>query len=465
MAKKSKKSAVRKKKSRTAKQSKRHSIPKKKHPAKKKMLISVQLTDPASNPAQSHHHNPYEVVLHNFELAAKKIGLNEELAMLIRTPDRELRVELPVMMDDGKLHSLIGYRVQHNNARGPYKGGIRYHQEVDLDEVRALASLMTWKTAVADIPFGGAKGGVTIDPTKLSQGELERLTRAFTSKIDLIIGPSEDIPAPDVNTNAQTMAWMMDEYSKSHGYSPAVVTGKPIELGGSLGREEATGRGVCIALREAARSYRFDLKKITVAIQGFGNVGSHTARILEQELGVKVVAISDVKGGIYNPRGIRYADAAAQLKNTGSIVGLKGGVKLTNEELLELKCDVLIPAALGNQLRADNAQRVQAKLIVEAANGPTTYEADEIFNSKKIPVIPDIYANAGGVTVSYFEWVQNVQRFRWEYQRVQNELEKIMTPAFLAVHRTSEFHKVPLRIGAFILAVERVATAAKLRGI
>ncbi|MFA6439977.1 MAG: Glu/Leu/Phe/Val dehydrogenase dimerization domain-containing protein, partial [Bacteriovoracaceae bacterium] len=215
MAKKSKKSAVRKKKSRTAKQSKRHSIPKKKHPAKKKMLISVQLTDPASNPAQSHHHNPYEVVLHNFELAAKKIGLNEELAMLIRTPDRELRVELPVMMDDGKLHSLIGYRVQHNNARGPYKGGIRYHQEVDLDEVRALASLMTWKTAVADIPFGGAKGGVTIDPTKLSQGELERLTRAFTSKIDLIIGPSEDIPAPDVNTNAQTMAWMMDEYSKS----------------------------------------------------------------------------------------------------------------------------------------------------------------------------------------------------------------------------------------------------------
>ena len=429
------------------------------------MLISVQLTDPASNPAQSHHHNPYEVVLHNFELAAKKIGLNEELAMLIRTPDRELRVELPVMMDDGKLHSLIGYRVQHNNARGPYKGGIRYHQEVDLDEVRALASLMTWKTAVADIPFGGAKGGVTIDPTKLSQGELERLTRAFTSKIDLIIGPSEDIPAPDVNTNAQTMAWMMDEYSKSHGYSPAVVTGKPIELGGSLGREEATGRGVCIALREAARSYRFDLKKITVAIQGFGNVGSHTARILEQELGVKVVAISDVKGGIYNPRGIRYADAAAQLKNTGSIVGLKGGVKLTNEELLELKCDVLIPAALGNQLRADNAQRVQAKLIVEAANGPTTYEADEIFNSKKIPVIPDIYANAGGVTVSYFEWVQNVQRFRWEYQRVQNELEKIMTPAFLAVHRTSEFHKVPLRIGAFILAVERVATAAKLRGI
>jgi glutamate dehydrogenase (NAD(P)+) len=410
-------------------------------------------------------HNPYDVVLHNFELAAKKINLNEELAMLIRTPDRELRVELPVMMDDGKLHSVIGYRVQHNNARGPYKGGIRYHQEVDLDEVRALASLMTWKTAVVDIPFGGAKGGVTIDPTKLSAGELERLTRALTSKIDLIIGPSEDIPAPDVNTNAQTMAWMMDEYSKIHGYSPAVVTGKPIELGGSLGREEATGRGVCIALRESAKTLRLDLKKVTVAIQGFGNVGSHTARILEQEMGVKVVAVSDVTGGVYNPRGIRYADAVNQIKNTGGIVGLKGGVKLTNEELLELKCDILIPAALGNQLRADNAGKVLAKLIIEAANGPTTYEADEIFASRKIPVIPDIFANAGGVTVSYFEWVQNVQRFRWEYPHVITELEKAMTSSYSAVLQASERHKVSLRIGAFILAVDRVAKAAKLRGV
>ncbi len=410
-------------------------------------------------------HNPYEVVLHNFELAAKKIALNEELAALIRTPDRELKVELPVMMDDGKLHSIIGYRVQHNNARGPYKGGIRYHQEVDLDEVRALASLMTWKTSVVDIPFGGAKGGVTIDPTKLSAGELERLTRALTSKIDVIIGPSEDIPAPDVNTNAQTMAWMMDEYSKMHGYSPAVVTGKPVELGGSLGRDEATGRGVCIALREAAKTHHLDLKKITVAVQGFGNVGSHTARILEQEMGVKVVGISDVKGGIYNPRGIKYSDAVLQMKNTGSVAGMKGCVKLTNEDLLELKCDILIPAALGNQLRGDNAARVQAKMIIEAANGPTTYDADEIFQSRKITVVPDIYANAGGVTVSYFEWVQNVQRFRWEYARVVSELEKIMTSSYAAVHAVSEKHRVPLRIGAFILAVERVAKAAKLRGV
>jgi glutamate dehydrogenase (NAD(P)+) len=469
MAKKSKKSSVKKKASRPVKRSKPHPVVKKKTPGKKTTLriatVPVSAVQTSATAVRSQHHNSYDVVLHNFELAAKKIGLNDELALLIRTPDRELKVELPVMMDDGKLHSIIGYRVQHNNARGPYKGGIRYHQEVDLDEVRALASLMTWKTAVADIPFGGAKGGVTIDPTKLSKGELERLTRAFTSKIDLIIGPSEDIPAPDVNTNAQTMAWMMDEYSKAHGYSPAVVTGKPIELGGSLGREEATGRGVCIALREAAKTYHLDMKKIAVAVQGFGNVGSHTARILEQELGVKVVAVSDVKGGIYNPRGIRYGDAAAQFKNTGSVVGLKGCVKLTNNELLELKCDVLIPAALGNQLRADNAGRVQAKMIVEAANGPTTFDADEIFAAKKVPVIPDIYANAGGVTVSYFEWVQNVQRFRWEYARVLNELERVMTSSFTAVHQMAEHHKVPLRIGAFILAVERVATAAKLRGV
>ncbi len=294
-----------------------------------KKLASKKISRPSAHvPASTakssakSSHNPYEVVLHNFQLAAAKISLSEELAMLIRTPDRELRVELPVMMDDGKLHSIIGYRVQHNNARGPYKGGIRYHHEVDLNEVRALASLMTWKTAVVDIPFGGAKGGITIDPSKLSDGELERLTRAFTSKIDLIIGPAEDIPAPDVNTNAQTMAWMMDEYSKHHGYSPGVVTGKPVELGGSLGREEATGRGVCIALREAAKTFHLDLKKITVAIQGFGNVGSHTARILEQEMGVKVVAVSDVKGGLYNPRGIKYADAVNHFKATGSVVGL-----------------------------------------------------------------------------------------------------------------------------------------------
>ncbi len=433
---------------------------------RKQKLISVSPALAKNEiPEISSHQNPYEIVLHNYELAAKKLQLSDEISTLIKTSDRELRVELPVRMDDGKLHSFIGYRVQHNNARGPYKGGIRYHHEVDLDEVRALASLMTWKTAVVDIPFGGAKGGVTVDTTTLSAGELERLTRAFASKIDLIIGASEDIPAPDVNTNAQTMAWLMDEYSNRHGYTPAVVTGKPIELGGSLGREEATGRGVCIALREAAKTYKLDLKKISVAIQGFGNVGTHTARILEQEMGVKVAAISDVRGGIYNQRGIRYTDALQQLKNTGSVAGLKNCVKLTNEELLELKCDVLIPAALGNVLTKQNADKVKAKIIIEAANGPTTFEADEIFSSRNIPVVPDIFANAGGVTVSYFEWVQNVQRFRWEYAKVISELEKTMTTGYASVVSASEKYKVPLRIGAFILAVNRVAKAAMLRGM
>ncbi len=407
----------------------------------------------------------YDVVLHNFDIAAAKLQLSDELKQLIKTPDRELRVELPIIMDDGKLNTLIGYRVQHNNARGPNKGGIRYHPQVDLDEVRALSSLMTWKTAVVDIPFGGAKGGIAVDPGQLSQGELERLTRVFTQKIDCIIGPAEDIPAPDVNTNAQVMSWMMDQYSRRHGHTSAVVTGKPVELGGSAGREEATGRGVCIALREIAKFLKIDLKKTSIAIQGFGNVGSHTARILDEEFGAKVVAVSDVKGGVYNPRGIRFKGAMEHVAETGSVVGLKGAAKISNSELLELKCDVLIPAALGGQLHGKNADHVKAKLIIEAANGPTTYEADEIFAGRKIPVVPDIYANAGGVTVSYFEWAQNLQQFRWDYSRVVAELEKIMTKSFADVMKTAEKHNVTMRIGAYILALDRVAKATKLRGI
>lgn len=416
-----------------------------------------------SQPAQ--HISSYDVVLHNFDIAAAKLQLSEEIKQLIKTPDRELRVELPIIMDDGKLSTFIGYRVQHNNARGPNKGGIRYHPDVNLDEVRALASLMTWKTAIVDIPFGGAKGGIAVDPKQLSLGELERLTRVFTQKIDCVIGPSVDIPAPDVNTNAQVMSWMMDQYSRRHGHTPAVVTGKPLELGGSAGREEATGRGVCIALREASKSFKLDLRRTAVAIQGFGNVGANTARILEEEFGVKVVGVSDVKGGVYNPRGIHYKDAMGQVLETGSVVGLKGAAKITNAELLELKCDVLIPAAMGGQLHARNADRVKAKLIVEAANAPTTYEADEIFAARKIPVIPDIYANAGGVTVSYFEWAQNLQQFRWDYQRVVAELEKIMMTSYAEVMKTTERYNASIRIGAFILAVDRVAKAAKLRGI
>ena len=324
---------------------------------------------------------------------------------------------------------------------------------------------MTWKTAVVDLPFGGAKGGIAVDPRQFSMGELERLTRVFTQKIDCIIGPSEDIPAPDVNTNAQVMSWMMDQYSRRHGHTPAVVTGKPVELGGSVGREEATGRGVCIVLRETAKTNKIDLKKTSVAIQGFGNVGAHTARILEEELGAKVVAVSDFKGGVYNPRGIHYRDAVQNILETGSVVGLKGAAKISNNELLELKCDVLIPAALGGQLHGRNADRVKAKLIVEAANGPTTFEADEIFAAKKIPVVPDILANAGGVTVSYFEWAQNLQQFRWDYPRVVAELEKVMTRSYAEVIKAAERYNVTMRIGAYILALDRVAKATKLRGI
>ncbi|HTR80927.1 MAG TPA: Glu/Leu/Phe/Val dehydrogenase dimerization domain-containing protein [Bacteroidota bacterium] len=451
---------------------KKKTVPKKKTVARKKPVPrKTPRPSVAQRPAAVVRQLPskpitsYDVVQHNFDIAAAKLQLDEELKQLIKTPDRELRVELPITMDDGKLNTLIGYRVQHNNARGPNKGGIRYHPDVDLDEVRALSSLMTWKTAVVDIPFGGAKGGIAVDPGKMSTAELERLTRVFTQKIDCIIGPSEDIPAPDVNTNAQVMSWMMDQYSRRHGHSPAVVTGKPVELGGSAGREEATGRGVSIVLREASRSQRIDLKKTAVAIQGFGNVGSHTARILEEELGAKVVAVSDVKGGVYNPRGIHYRDAVQHVAETGSVMGLKGAAKISNEELLELKCDVLIPAALGGQLHGGNAERVKAKLIVEAANGPTTFEADAVFAAMKVPVVPDILANAGGVTVSYFEWAQNLQQFRWDYQRVVAELEKVMTRSYVDVTKTAEKYNVPMRIGAYILALSRVARATKLRGI
>ncbi len=442
--------------------------PKRTPPRKKKVPVRHASRVRPSVPAMAARSEPlksYQVVLHNFEIAAQKLQLSDELARLIRTPDRELRVEVPIYLDDGTLRTFIGYRVQHNNARGPNKGGIRYHPDVDIDEVRALATLMTWKTAVVEVPFGGAKGGIAVDPAKLSTAELERLTRTFVSRIDCVIGPSEDVPAPDVNTNAQVMSWFMDEYSRRHGYTPAVVTGKPLELGGSPGRDEATGRGVCIVLREAAKAMKLDLRRATVAVQGFGNVGSHTVRILEHELGAKVVGVSDVKGGIYNPRGVRFDELSQHVAQNGTVLGARGAARITNEELLELKCDVLIPAALGGQLRADNAGRVKAKLIVEAANNPTTYEADAVFESLNVRVIPDICANAGGVTASYFEWAQNLQQFRWDYQRVVAELEKTMTAAYAAVMKTAERYRVSPRIGAYILAVDRVARATKLRGI
>lgn len=408
-------------------------------------------------------HSAFEIALHNVDAAARKLGLHPDLCTMIKNPDRELKVELPLTRDDGSLHVFTGYRVQHNNARGPFKGGIRYHHEVDLDEVRALAALMTWKTAIVNIPFGGAKGGVTCDPRTLSRKELEQLTRLFVQGIDPVIGPNVDIPAPDVNTNAQVMAWFADEYSRRHGFSPACVTGKPVDLFGSLGREEATGRGVVITYRQAAKVFGLDMRTATAAIQGFGNVGSHTAGILAA-LGGRIIAVSDVEGGIYNKKGLDIPALIGHVRNTKTVKGFPGSEPLTNDELLECSCDVLIPAALGGQITRANAGRIKAKLIVEAANEPTTFEADEILEGKGIHVVPDILANAGGVTVSYFEWAQNLQQFRWEEERVNAELETIMVRAFDQVSKRSQEHKVPMRIGAYIVAVERVARATELRG-
>jgi len=415
---------------------------------------------PQSSPKS---YSAFEIALHNVDVAAKKIGLNGEIGTLIKNPDRELKVELPLMRDNGTLEVFTGYRVQHNNVRGPFKGGIRYHHEVDLDEVRALAALMTWKTAIVDIPFGGAKGGITCDPRKLSEKELEQLTRLFTNGIDPIIGPNMDIPAPDVNTNAQVMSWFLDEYSRRHGFSPACVTGKPVDLFGSYGREEATGRGVVIAYREAAKRFGIDLKTASAAIQGFGNVGSNTAKVLAA-MGGKIVAVSDMYGGIYSKKGIDIPALLEHVRKTRSVKDFSGTEVMTNEELLECSCDVLIPAALGGQVTKANASRIKAKLIVEGANEPLSYEADEILDAKGTKVVPDILANAGGVTVSYFEWAQNLQQFRWEEERVNAELEKIMVRAFDHVWKKTEEHKVPMRIGAYIVAVERIAHATSLRG-
>jgi glutamate dehydrogenase (NAD(P)+) len=353
--------------------------------------------------------------------------------------------------------------VQHNGARGPYKGGIRYHPAADLDEVRALAALMTWKTAVVDIPYGGAKGGVQCDPTVMSSGEKQRLTRRFTQMISYILGVNRDVPAPDVNTDAQTMAWMMDAYSGRYGYTPAIVTGKPVELGGSLGRDAATGRGVVYTLAGAAKDLGVDLDGASVAIQGFGNVGSWTARLIG-ELGCKVVAVSDVRGGIHRADGLDVQAVYDHLRESGSVVDAPGTESVSNEELLELDVEVLIPAALDRVINGTNADRIKAKLIVEAANHPVTPSADPILHGNGTVVVPDILANAGGVTVSYFEWVQNIQQYRWEEDQVNGELRKIMGKAWANVHARSTVDGIPLRLAAFAIAVEKVEQAARLRG-
>ncbi|MCX7420654.1 MAG: glutamate dehydrogenase [Planctomycetia bacterium] len=395
--------------------------------------------------------------------AAKTLKLDEALTRFLMTPDRQLRVEIPIIRDNGKLEVFIGYRIQHNDARGPFKGGLRYHPDVTDSEVCALASLMTWKTAIVDIPFGGAKGGIQVDTKQLSLLELERLTRRFTDVINPIIGPNIDIPAPDVATNEQTMAWIMDQYSRSHGYTPAVVTGKPVSLGGSEGRGAATGLGVAFCTREACRTFGIELKGARVAIQGFGKVGSHTAISL-RDMGAKIVAISDVSGGRVNQQGIDLKEALELQAANGSIQGLHGGDSVSNADLLTTDCDVLIPAALEDVLTEKNAHAVKAKLIVEGANAPSTFEADEIFEKRGIHVVPDVLANAGGVTVSYFEWVQNLQQFRWELSEVNERLERRMVQAFEAVKAKAALHQTTLRRGAFLLGLERVADATKLRG-
>ena len=397
-----------------------------------------------------------------FTRAADHLELNDRLRAILQTPSRVVRVELVTESDDGDLHHHLGFRVQHNGARGPMKGGLRYHPSMDEDHAASLASLMTWKTAVVDIPYGGAKGGINCDPSKLSEAELYRITTRFVELIKEVIGPTLDIPAPDVNTNAQIMAWIMDEYSKYYGFSPAVVTGKPVEVFGSLGREEATGRGVMYALEECLKSDNRGFADVSVAIQGFGNVGSHAARLIA-ERGGRIVAVSDISGGIANDAGIDIPALLAWVAEHRVVEGFEGADPIPGEEVLTYDADVLIPAALENAITGDNAANVRASIIVEAANGPLDVAAHDILADKGVTVIPDILANAGGVTVSYFEWSQNIQQYRWEEQRVVEELEKIMRRAYQNVAHLARVSELDLRTAAFVLAIKRVAKAAALR--
>ncbi|WP_406699969.1 Glu/Leu/Phe/Val dehydrogenase dimerization domain-containing protein [Singulisphaera sp. Ch08] len=406
----------------------------------------------------------FEATNFYFDQAASVLDLTDNMRTLMITPDRELRVEVTIEMDSGQIGNFIGYRVQHDNARGPFKGGLRYHPHVDQDEARSLASLMTWKTAVVDLPFGGSKGGVNCDPSKLSRGELERLTRKFVQQIHDFIGPDKDIPAPDVGTDAQVMAWIMNEYAKYHGFHPACVTGKPVEFHGSAGREAATGYGVAIVTREMLTRLKKTIAGTSFAIQGYGNVGSHTANSLHQQ-GGKIVSVSDAYGAIVNVDGIDIAALDKHVAANRKVVGFKGGDPSTNEHLLTMPVDVLIPAALGGVFDAKMAQAVQAKLIVEAANGPTWPEADDVFHSRGIPVVPDILANAGGVIVSYFEWVQNLQHFRWSLDQVQREEESRLVESFSKVYDLAQRKSVSLRTAAFMLAISRVGRARVLGGI
>jgi glutamate dehydrogenase (NAD(P)+) len=409
--------------------------------------------------------NEFETAQRQFDRAAEILHLDLNTRRVLRTPQRTLEVHFPVHMDNGDIQVFTGYRVQHNLHRGPTKGGIRYHPDVTLDEVKALAMWMTWKCAIIGLPFGGAKGGVVVDPVGLSDSELEHLTRRFTTEISLIIGPERDIPAPDVNTNAQTMAWMMDTYSMHVGYSvPAVVTGKPISIGGSEGRVEATGRGVMLVTVEGLKKLGIAPPDATIAVQGFGNVGSNSARLLAEQ-GTRVVAVSDVEGGIYNPRGLPVPDLLRYMQEHGTVGGFPHTDAVTNLELLELPVTVLVPAALGNQITEDNADRIRAHIITEGANGPTTPEADAILADRGVFLIPDVLANAGGVTVSYFEWVQDLQQFFWAEKEINEKLGQIMCKSFEKTYQTAQSRGVDMRMGAYIQAVSTVAAATDARSI
>ena len=405
----------------------------------------------------------YETVSHWFGLASERLGLRDDVAAVLRSPYREVRVQIPITLADGRIHCFSGFRVQHNGARGPYKGGIRFHPEVDLDEVRALAELMSWKTAIAGVPFGGAKGGVDVAPETLGPAERQKVARSFIDKIEKVLGPTRDIPAPDVGTDAQTMAWFMDEYGKLHGHTPAIVTGKPIALEGSYGREAATGRGVVFSFLEAAPGLGLDPAETRFVVQGFGNVGSWTARIL-QELGATMVGVSDATGAIQSEGGIDPRALLRHIAEGGRLAEMPGAEAIGADDLLGLECDLFVPAALGGMIHADNAERLRCRVVVEGANSPATPKGDEILVDKGILVVPDVLANAGGVVVSYFEWVQNLQHFRWDEDEVNSRLERIMRRAYGEVATRAEDEGSTLRVAAFGLGIERVLEAARTRG-
>jgi glutamate dehydrogenase (NAD(P)+) len=414
-------------------------------------------------PGQRAEVSNLEIVRHHFDAAADRLKLSDDLRVVFWTPYREVTVQIPVKLSDGKVHVYSGYRIQHNGARGPYKGGVRFHPDVDIDEVRALASLMTWKTAVVGLPFGGAKGGVNCPAGQLERSELQKITRSFMDKVEKVLGPTRDIPAPDVNTNAQVMAWMMDEYGKLHGHTPAICTGKPIALEGSYGREAATGRGCVYMFREAAPHLGLSPADTTFVVQGYGNVGSWAARIMQQ-LGAKMVAASDAHGAIRNDAGIDANALNDHIARGAAITEFEQADTMDADDLVAVPCDVFIPAALGGMLHERNADRMQCRVIVEGANSPTTPAADRILLDKGVYIIPDVMANAGGVVVSYFEWVQNLQHFRWEEREVNDKLGTIMRRAYREVSARAREEGIDLREAAYLIGIERVVEAARTRG-